>query len=280
MRRTFPTMPATGSRRRLVGTSLKMYFDLDKTRTYIRDVVRTLNELPDFPPRDAAGHQALDVFVIPDFVSLTGVRDLLQDAHAEVWLGAQDTHDQDAGAYTGEVSAKTLAQAGCRLVEIGHAERRSLFGETDAIVASKAGAVVRNGMTPLVCVGEVTFPGDDTGLAVSECWQQALAVLEAVPTDADVVLAYEPVWAIGKAQPASAAHIVAVTQALRARCLDEFPDRRDASLRILYGGSAKPGLYEHIYEGVDGLFLGRFAHDPVQFAKTIQEVYAAGRTGA
>lgn len=267
-------------RRRLVGTSLKMYFDLHRTQEYAQSVTELTNALRDFLPRDAAGKQALDLFVIPDFVSIMSVRAQLDACTSNFWVGAQDTFDQDAGAYTGEVSARTLAQAGCRLVEIGHAERRALFGETDDTVASKAAAVVRHRMIPLVCIGEVTFPGEDVELAERECWQQVRPVLEAVPDDAEVVLAYEPVWAIGKEHPAGSAHIVAVTTALRAHCLAAFPRRSDASLRIIYGGSAKPGMYERIYEGVDGLFLGRFAHDPAQFVKTIQEVYAAGRSGA
>lgn len=275
-----PSVPEKAVRRRVVGTSTKMYFDYARMQDYARNVTKLLNEHPAFPLAERSGDQALDLFVIPDFVSIIPVQHLLQECTSKVWVGAQDTSDKDEGALTGEVSPRTLAQAGCKLVEIGHAERRSLFGETNPWVASKAGAIVRNGMIPLVCVGEVTQPDNDTELAVSECWEQIGPVLDAIPDTADVILAYEPVWAIGKPEPASASHIVAVTQAMRQRCLDERPGRTDASLRIVYGGSAKPGLYEHIYEGVDGLFLGRFAHDPAQFVKTIHEVYTAGRTGA
>ncbi|WFD43962.1 triose-phosphate isomerase [Malassezia psittaci] len=266
------------ARRRLVGTSLKMYFDLHRTQEYVREVVACMNQVRDFPPQDSSGRQALDLFLIPDFVSLLKAAELISDCRAEFWIGAQDTFDQDSGAFTGEVSPKTLSQAGCRLVEIGHAERRRLFGETDSGVAKKAAAVVRNNMIPLVCVGEVTYPGQNTELAVNECWQQIQAVFEMVPADKEVVLAYEPVWAIGKEKPASSDHIVAVTQALRSRVLVECPNRKDAKLRIIYGGSAQPGMFNDIQEGVDGLFLGRFAHDAKQFVQTLQEVYQAGRS--
>ncbi|WFD31712.1 triose-phosphate isomerase [Malassezia sp. CBS 17886] len=263
-------------RRRLVGTSLKMYFDYAKTQTYVRDLVALSQRHAHFPILDASGRQALDIFVIPDFVSIVPMTEQLQKSTTDFWPGAQDTFDEDAGAFTGEVSPRTLAQVGCRIVEIGHAERRRQFGETDAWVARKAAAVVRNGMSPLVCIGELTRTSD-TELAVDECWAQVQGVLGAVEPTAEVVLAYEPVWAIGQKEPASAEHIVHVTRALRSRCLAECAGRPDASLRILYGGSAGPHLYEKIYEGVDGLFLGRFAHDPAVFLDTVLEVYGAGR---
>ncbi|PKI83782.1 triose-phosphate isomerase [Malassezia vespertilionis] len=270
-----PSISSAPVRRRIVGTSLKMYFDYCKTLEYVQDVVSLAAEYSEWPLLDADGEQSLDMFVIPDFVSIVPIQSILHASTTRFWVGAQDTFDVDTGPYTGEVSPVTLSQAGCALVEIGHAERRRQFGETDEWVAQKAGAIVRNNMIPLVCVGELTK--DDVRAAVSECWQQLCGVFDAVPDSADVIVAYEPVWAIGMKKPAGAEHIVTVAQALRQRCLAERPQRSDASLRIVYGGSAKPGLYEHIYHAVDGLFLGRFAHDPAMFLKAAQEVYAAGR---
>ena len=262
-------------RRRLVGTSLKMYFDHAKTLKYAHDVAELAKQHPRMPPSGPAGEQAVDVFLIPDFVSIVQTNELLQNSTTDFWVGAQDTYDQDAGAFTGEVSPRTLSQVGCRIVEIGHAERRRLFGETNEWVVRKAQAIQRNGMVPLVCFGELT-QSDNVQLAVDECWEQIGGVLRTLPADAELVLAYEPVWAIGKEHPASAEHIVAVTQAVRAKCLAEVKERPDASLRILYGGSAGPGLYAKIYEGVDGLFLGRFAHRPDVFLDTVVEVLDAG----
>lgn len=251
-------------RRRLVGVSTKMYFDLAKSKSYLETVLSTvphlLQEL----------QQPTDVFVIPDFLNVISYADRIAAAGAPILLGAQDAHHDDGGAFTGEVSPKVLAQAGCKIVEMGHAERRRLFGETDEWVAQKALGAARNGMVPLICVGEVS-QGGGADKAVEECWAQVYRVFENpdFPREAEVILAYEPVWAIGKSEPASAEHVVAVTKLLRAKAANL---NRPGLVRILYGGSAGPGLFQKLEEGVDGLFLGRFAHDPKQFVETITEV--------
>ncbi|KAK4499211.1 hypothetical protein PRZ48_009724 [Zasmidium cellare] len=253
-----PPLP-TKREKRLVGTSLKMYFDLPSTLRYVESVA-TLAQ--------TASTANVDLFVIPDFVSLLPSKDRLQNT--DVWLGAQDTYSEDKGAYTGEVSPLTLSQAGVKVVEIGHAERRRLFGETDEDVAKKAAAIVRNGMIPLVCIGEKSksdIASQAVGMAVSECKPQIEAALSQIPDDAEVILAYEPVWAIGASEPAGADHVVAVTQNLRALCA-----ARKGRTRILYGGSAGPGTFQRLKEGVDGCFLGRFAHDVKNLEKVIQEM--------
>ncbi len=278
-------------RRRLVGVSTKMYFDLPKTASYTEQVLALLaTTLPKLA-------HPTDVFLIPDFLTILSCRERI---HAQtlsqspssagtqplLWLGAQDTHHEDAGAFTGEVSARQLAQAGVRLVEIGHAERRRFFGETDAGVVLKAKAALRNGLTPLICVGEQAQEGGVEN-AVEECWAQVRGVFEdeKVLEDSqrrrkeegegeqggmELVLAYEPVWAIGQPQPATPEYVVQVTKLLRQRCAAVAG--YEGSVRILYGGSAGPGLYEKLQDGVDGLFLGRFAHDPEQFVQTVTEV--------
>jgi len=262
-RGTIPNMaplPTTHQReKRIVGTSLKMYFDLPSTLRYI-DAVSQLSSVAD--------KANVDLFVIPDFITVLPSKDKL--SYTSVQLGAQDCYSEDKGAFTGEVSPLTLSQAGVKIVEIGHAERKRLFGETDADVARKAAAIVRNGMTPLICIGEKTksnIASQAVGLAVSECKPQITAALSQVPDDADVVLAYEPVWAIGAAEPAGADHVVAVTQNLRA-----LLEGRKGRTRILYGGSAGPGTFQKLKDGVDGLFLGRFAHDVGNLEKVIQEM--------
>jgi triosephosphate isomerase len=236
-----------------------MYFDLPSTLRYI-DSVASLSS--------AADKANVDLFVIPDFVTLLPAKDKL--ANSSVWLGAQDSFSEDKGAYTGEVSPLTLSQAGVKIVEIGHAERRRLFGETDEDVAKKAAAIVKYGMIPLVCIGEKNkseIASQAVGIAVSECKPQIEAALSQIPDDAEVILAYEPVWAIGAAEPAGADHVVAVTQSLRALCAG-----RKGRTRILYGGSAGPGIFRKLKDGVDGLFLGRFAHDVKNLEKVIEEI--------
>ncbi|KAL6863602.1 mitochondrial triosephosphate isomerase [Trichoderma novae-zelandiae] len=251
-------------RRRLIGLSTKMYFSLQRTRDFTDSF---LAKLADVPP-ELLSH--VDIFISPDFVSLTSTIAQLQSSPVPIWTGAQDCHWEDQGAFTGEVSPSVLRSAGVKLVEVGHAERRSIFGEDDAMVAKKTAAVSRNGMMPLVCIGEKTQ--GDVHVAVDECRVQVDAIMCAVPDEAEVVLAYEPVWAIGASQPAGEEHVLDVVSGIRD--LESFRTRTGTT-RVLYGGSAGPGLYGKLKSGLDGLFLGRFGHDPEQFIKTIQEVAEA-----
>lgn len=255
-------MPPITRPRRIVGVSLKMYFDLPSTLSYVRGVLQLDGD---------AWNSNVDLFVIPDFVSLTESQRILESS--SVMLGAQDTHWEDKGAFTGEVSPVVLRQAGAKIVEIGHAERRALFGETDDSVAKKAGAAARNGLIPLVCIGEKThhsIASAAVGAAIQECKPQVTSVLAAVPDDQEVILAYEPVWAIGAKEPADPDHVVNVTKELR-----KLAAGRSGVTRIVYGGSAGPGTFAKISEGVDGLFLGRFAHDIQNLKKVIEEVGGA-----
>jgi triosephosphate isomerase len=243
------------SRKKTVGVSLKMYFGLEKTAEYIKACA---------PLGPHALSLSVDIFIIPDFISLTATSTALRLEAPTIRLGAQDCFWEDDGAYTGEVSPAVLKTIGCSLVELGHAERRNFFGETDEIVAKKAKAVVRNGMTPLVCIGEKTQ--GTTEEAVKGCQSQIESVLAA--TDQEIIFAYEPVWAIGQSKPASAEYVVAVTKALRKLC-------GSRPVRFLYGGSAGPGTFNAMREGVDGLFLGRFGHDLERFREVISEVGAS-----
>ena len=250
-----PPAEAAGRGRRLVGVSLKAYFGLERTRRWVAAVVGLARDghLPD----------GVDVFVIPDFVSLTGARELLDGTGVQ--LGAQDVFWADGGAFTGEVCAPVLAEAGCRYVEVGHAERRRLFGEDDAVTARKAGAAARAGLVPLVCVGETENHGAEA--AAKECLTQLAPVLDEVGPDAELVIAYEPVWAIGAAEPAGSAYIAEVAAVLRAG----LPERAGTT-RLIYGGSAGPGLFTEVSQAVDGLFLGRFAHDTENLRAVLAEV--------
>ncbi len=236
-----------------------MYFDLHSTLDYVESLAKLSS---------SADEAKIDLFVIPDFVTLLPSKERL--ANTSVILGAQDSYSEDKGAFTGEVSPVTLAQAGVKIVEIGHAERRKLFGETDADVAKKAEAIVRNGMTPLVCIGEKNrsnIASQAVGIAVAECKPQIQAALSNIPEDADVLLAYEPMWAIGASEPASSDHVLAVVENLRA-----LVAKRSGRVRILYGGSAKPGIWKTLEPALDGMFLGRFAHDVGNVKKIIEEM--------
>jgi triosephosphate isomerase len=239
-----------------------MYFSLDGSIRYIQGV-HQLDPI--------AWNLNVDLFIIPDFITLRDATRILEPSN--VIVGAQDTFWEDSGAYTGEVSPAVLSQCGVRIVEIGHAERRAMFGETDATVAKKAAAAARNGLIPLVCIGErahSNIASAAVGMAIEECRPQVKSVLEAVPDGAEVILAYEPVWAIGAAEPADPDHVVRVTQELR-----KMASGRKGVVRVVYGGSAGPGTFGKIVDGVDGLFLGRFAHDIGNLKKVIEEVGGA-----
>ncbi|EFX00516.1 triosephosphate isomerase [Grosmannia clavigera kw1407] len=264
-------------RRPIVGVSTKMYFSLARTRDYTKALIQRFAADEDANTIDQRGRllDRVDVFVLPDFVSLAAVVGRLQASGLGLQAGAQDCGSDDYGAFTGVISPAVLAELGVRIVEIGHAERRRLFGETDASTAAKATAIVRNGMVPLVCIGEDDGNGEISEdervpLAIATVVAQVTPVLAAIPDDADVLLAYEPVWAIGAARPASAAHVRAVVTGLRASAA--VRRRAAARTRILYGGSAGPGLFTQLAGVVDGLFLGRFGHDPDIFLQTVREV--------
>ena len=187
-------------------------------------------------------------------------------------VGAQLVSDRPPGAYTGELPAALLQELGVAYAEIGHAERRFLFGETPALVRAKVSACLDQGIAPLLCVGEGVL-GDTTpvptGQAVADACDQLGNVLDGCDLEAPLLVAYEPVWAIGADQAASAGHVTEVAAAIRHQ-LAAYP-----RARLIYGGTAGPGVFGELRDALDGLFLGRRAHDPAAFATTLSEVAAA-----
>jgi triosephosphate isomerase len=248
----------------LLGVSLKMYFGRHRTAQWCRAVAY----IADTHPAVSDGYVRL--VVLPSFPYLTDVVDIF--AQTPVDVGGQDLFSTDEGAFTGEVSGAQLAELGCRYVEIGHAERRRIFGEDDAVIAAKTAAAYRNHLTPILCVGEVHR---GTGAAaVKESLAQidsALSTSVDEATTGPLVVAYEPQWAIGAAEPAAPEHITEVCRALRnhLQSMSAF-----AGSQVIYGGSAGPGLFTELRDGVDGLFLGRFAHDPAALEAILDETLA------
>ena len=255
-----------------VGVSTKMYLGY-------RDSLRWLGELR----REVDARPALDAgrvvpFVIPSFPMLPAAAEIL--AGSPILLGAQDCGWAD-GPWTGEVSPSLLWELGVRLVEIGHAERRRHFGEDDAMIALKVKAADDAGVTPLLCVGEETAgpaSGTESGSSAEAAASFVYGQIKAA-TGGDwelasrLVIAYEPVWAIGAAEPAGAGYVSDAVKHLRGR----LGVHGLAGLPIIYGGSAKPGLLPTL-DGVSGLFLGRFAHEAANFGKVLDEALA--QTGA
>lgn len=244
-----------------LGVSLKLYLDVDSTVAWasaIADLVRTHPAVVDGKAR---------VFVMPSVPALSQVSEAIGDA--PMALGAQDLFWEDRGAFTGAVSGADLVGLGCEYVEVGHVERREIFGEGEDVTRRKFAAATRNGLTPVLCVGE--SHASDVDDAVKTCiaqFESALAGIEE-GTLPRLVVAYEPEWAIGAVEPAPPEHVVAVVDRLRAR-IAQTPGLIDGV--VIYGGSAKPGLLSKIGDCVDGLFLGRFAHDPAAFARILDEV--------
>jgi triosephosphate isomerase len=249
-----------------VGVSLKAYFDRRQARDWFDAVATRVRAHP------AVRDGAVDVFVIPTYLQ---VEDALRAfAGTGVSIGAQDVSAYGPGAYTGEVSAAELAETGAAYAEIGHAERRRLFGETDADTAAKAAAALSHGIAPVLCLGEAERM--DAAAAAAATVAQLSADLDGAPTGR-IVVAYEPVWAIGAPEPAPADHITTVARALRI-ALDADALRTGSS--VIYGGSAGPGLLTRLGDHVDGLFLGRFAHDPDAFVAVLDEASDLARSRA
>lgn len=246
----------------LVGVSLKMYFSHARTLAWVRDVVDIAERHP------AVRSGAATLFVVPTFPALVPVRALLDGS--PVLLGAQDLAWADEGAFTGEVSGAELREVGVDLVEIGHAERRSLFHETDDEVAGKVHAAFRNHLRPLVCVGEASRASRADAVAeVTAQLDRSVATAVADGIAGPVIVAYEPVWAIGAPAPAPDDHIVDVLAGIEAH-LATRPELTGST--VIYGGSAGPGLLTRGQGRIGGLFLGRFAHDPAAIATILDEV--------
>ena len=246
----------------LIGISLKMYFDRRRTSQWCHAVA----DIADTHPATRDGH--VTVVVLPSFPYLVDALNIFAETPVEV--GGQNLYCSDQGAFTGEVSGAQLAELGCGYVEIGHAERRRLFGEDDALIAAKTAAAYRNRLIPILCVGEIRRGAP--AAAAEECLAQlnsALAVAADEATTGPLAVAYEPQWAIGAAEPASPEHITEVSVALRGHLgsMAQF-----AGSRVIYGGSAGPGLLPRIAADVDGMFLGRFAHDPSAVRRILDEV--------
>ncbi|WP_221584852.1 triose-phosphate isomerase family protein [Microbacterium sp. G2-8] len=249
------------SRPLVIGVSTKMYLGYARSLAWLDGVRRELLS------RQLDG---VETFVAPSFPLLESAARILDETGCRI--AAQNCAgfvgmDRAGGAATGEVPAGMLAELGVRIVEIGHAERRALFGETDEVVAAKTRAALAAGLTPLLCIGETAHGSPEEAAAV--CLAQADATLgDADP--ASVLFAYEPVWAIGAADPADPAHVGDVLVRIRTR----LARRSSGAVRIIYGGSARPGLLPRLPEA-DGLFLGRFAHDPVNFGAVLDDALAA-----
>ncbi len=211
----------------------------------------------------------VEVVVLPPFTDLRSVQTLIDGDKLGIVYGAQDLSPFDSGAYTGDISGPMLAKLGCSYVAIGHSERREIHEEDDAVVNAKVKAAFKNGIVPILCVGE-GLPVREAGNQVQHSVDQLKAALDGVPAEqaATVVLAYEPVWAIGTGRVATPEDAQEVCSALRAALTELYTAELADGVRILYGGSVKSGNVASIVAqpDVDGALVGGASLDATEFA--------------
>jgi triosephosphate isomerase len=253
----------------LIGCSSKSYFSLDSARTWAERVADGVRER-------AIAEDGIYVCVPHPLVPV--FTDLLDGTRVAV--GTQDVSPHPPGAFTGEVSAPLLAELGVRYVMSGHPERRRFCGETPELVNAKVLATLAAGIVPILVVGEPERM-DDPAPVLREQFEAHLA---GVSPEAELIVAYEPTWAIGQAEPAPPEHVVATTAAIR-----ELVRAYTPLVRVVYGGSATFGTYQAIADAAtgepagmpEGVFLGRGGLDPDAFLQTVDEVRSvAGRAAA
>jgi triosephosphate isomerase (TIM) len=218
---------------------------------------------------DRKDAERVEVVICPAFTALRSVQTLIDSDRLPYGLGAQDVHPEDEGAFTGAVSGPMLAALDVAYVIVGHSERRQLFGEDDAAVNRKVKAVIRNGMTPIVCMGE-TLEERESGGTETKVTEQVRRAFEGVdPTAAaSAVVAYEPIWAIGTGRNAEPTDAGQVVEVIRATLADRVSSEVADAVRVLYGGSVKPGNIREFmaHPEIDGALVGGASLDPESLA--------------
>lgn len=257
-------MNATSGRRPLISANWKMHFDHHEALHAVRDLGLRLQ------PADVS---SVDVSVHPAFTALRTVQSVVEPEDIPVALGAQDCAAEDAGAFTGEVSGPMLAKLHVRYVIVGHSERRRLFGETDEVVLAKLQAVLRNGMTPICCVGE-TEEERERGETQERLSAQVSAAVGPLSGEvvAGMVIAYEPVWAIGTGLAATPEDAEEACGWIRQVVADRAGAEAGEGIRIQYGGSVQAENTEALMTcpNVDGALVGGASLDPAAFTAIVR----------
>lgn len=215
-------------------------------------------------------YSKVDVAVIPPFTDIRSVQTLVDGDKLSLTYGAQDVSQHASGAYTGEVSASMLAKLGCTYAVIGHSERREHHDETDEVVNKKVRGALKNELTPILCVGE-PLEVREAGEHIGHTTSQLIDGLKGLKSEqlADIVVAYEPVWAIGTGRVATPADAEEVCAALRNALTEKYGADLAAGVRVLYGGSVKSGNIAELIacENVDGALVGGASLDGDEFTK-------------
>lgn len=218
-------------------------------------------------------YDRVEVSVHPPFTALRSVQTLLDADEIPIALGAQNVYPAESGAFTGEVSPVMLAKLNVRYVIVGHSERREIFGETDSFVNEKLLAVLKHQMSPILCVGE-TLAERESGTTESKCVRQLEGGLQGVSPGAaaNVVIAYEPIWAIGTGRTASAADAEEVCKAIRAWLAANYGAEQAQRLRIQYGGSVTPANIAELMaeDDIDGALVGGASLEAERFSQIVR----------
>jgi triosephosphate isomerase (TIM) len=246
-------------RRRVIAGNWKMYKTIAETRTFFSA----------FAPLVSSARNC-DIVIAPAFTSIPAAVESAKGTN--IAISGQDVFWEKEGAFTGEVAPPMLVEAGCRYVIIGHSERRQFFGETDETVAKKTKAALSFGLIPIVCVGE-TLAHREAGHTEKICQTQFGGGLGALTPEefSRILIAYEPVWAIGTGKTATPEIAAAAHRFLRRCAAERFSSAHASALRILYGGSVKPDNIQGLMaqEELDGALVGGASLDPKSFAAIV-----------
>ncbi|HXL03998.1 MAG: triose-phosphate isomerase [Firmicutes bacterium] len=247
-------------RRRIVAGNWKMSKTVDEAVTLVTDLKGLVKDVTD-----------VEIVVCPPFTALSAVREALRGSNIE--LAAQNMHWEDEGAFTGEVSPVMLRNLGCKYVILGHSERRTYFGETDEWVNRKVKSALSHGLLPIICVGE-TLKEREEGKTEEVVTRQTKAALDGIKTNGAerIVIAYEPVWAIGTGRTASADEANRVIRIIRSVVAEVFNSRIADEIRIQYGGSVKPGNAGELFRqsDIDGALVGGASLKAADFAAIVK----------
>jgi len=247
-------------RTKLIAANWKMYKTPDQTRDFFRDF------LPQVP-----GHTRDEIVVCPPYIDLAAGIEAAKGSNVAV--GGQNVHWKDEGAFTGEISASMLLAVGATHVIVGHSERRQYFGESDDTVNLRLKAALQAGLTPICCVGEV-LEEREAGLTDDVLRRQCVRAFHAISAKkaAKMVVAYEPVWAIGTGKTATPELAAEAHAVIRSEVTEIFGEEYASNLRILYGGSVKPDNASALMaqEGIDGALVGGASLDPKSFAAIVK----------
>jgi triosephosphate isomerase len=255
---------STAGRRPLIAANWKMNLDHLQAIAFVQKLAWSLKDAK-------LDYGTVEVAIFPPFTDLRSVQTLIAADKLPLRFGAQDVSAHESGAYTGEIAASFLKALDCEYVIIGHSERRTLHDESDEEIATKVAAAIGHGLIPVLCVGETAEDLEKHGPSAVPV-AQLKAALAAVKPGADIVVAYEPVWAIGSGQAATPAQAEQVAAQLRVTLSELLGADSAAATRILYGGSVKASNIAGFMRepNVDGALVGGASLDLAEFSSIVQ----------